>query len=232
MTENNNSNQSKFTCALFDFDGTLVDSETVLSRINQEYINLYGDGKEYTWELKRKVMGTVNANETLIKEHHITKTPQEMKQFKEKRCEEISNEFKPFPKALELVKFLKENGLKVAIATSSSKKFFDIKSVNCKEILKYIDILVCGDNSEVKKSKPEPDIFIYSAKLLGETDMSKTIVFEDAINGVKAGLASGAFTIAIPDSHCKDDPTFTKANVLLNSIEEFKPEMIGLKGKI
>ncbi|EMH77773.1 hydrolase, putative, partial [Entamoeba histolytica HM-1:IMSS-B] len=40
--------------------------------------------------------------------------------------------------------------------------------------------------------------------------MSKTIVFEDAINGVEAGLASGALTIAIPDIHIKDDPLFNR----------------------
>lgn len=69
-----------FTTALFDLDGTLIDSEPCYARINQEYINKYGDGKEYTWETRKDVMGksAQYANQKIIETHHIQSTWEEV----------------------------------------------------------------------------------------------------------------------------------------------------------
>ncbi|ELP85141.1 2-deoxyglucose-6-phosphate phosphatase, putative [Entamoeba invadens IP1] len=213
----------KYTCALFDLDGTLLDTEEIYAKINQEFINKYGDGKEYTWETRSKVMGVSSpkANQTIIDTHKITKTREEMVKYKKERLETLKNEVKAFPGALEILKKLKGLGMKVAIATSSQQGMVDYKMFSHQDMMKYVDILVCGDSKSVKKSKPNPDIFIHAAHLCGEYDMKKVVVFEDSVNGVLAGVATGGLTVAIPDSHVKQDPTFKKADVLLNSLTQF-----------
>lgn len=223
-----------YTCVLFDLDGTLVDTESIFAKINQEYINLYGDKQEYTWETRKTVLGKSpkEVQQIIIDKHKINKTVDEFTLYKMKRFDELYATIKTFPKVLDVVKFFKEKGLKTAIATSSQRHLIDKKLNNCREILKYIDAIICSDDKNVKKCKPSPDIFIEAARVLGENDMKKAIVFEDAINGVMAGINSGAFTIAIPDAHIRDDPFFKTVPLLLNSMADFKPEMVGLAGEI
>jgi beta-phosphoglucomutase-like phosphatase (HAD superfamily) len=50
----------------------------------------------------------------------------------------------------------------------------------------------CGE--EVRKSKPEPDIFLLAAQKLGVRP-EECVVIEDSTAGVRAGLAAGMFTI-------------------------------------
>ncbi|KAL7711626.1 2-deoxyglucose-6-phosphate phosphatase [Entamoeba marina] len=209
-------------------------TESVYAKINQEYINAYGDGKQYTWETKRKVMGKKApiANKIIMEAHGINQPLEHLVSYKSKKLEDGFSEIKAFPKALDVVKYFKEHGMKVAIATSSQRDVFNIKMRSNMDLMKYVDYVVCGDDPNVEHSKPEPDIFIYAAKLCGETDLTKAVIFEDAIYGVMAALATGGTCVAIPDQHIVEDEIFKKANVCLKSLADFQPSMIGLEGSI
>ena len=51
---------------------------------------------------------------------------------------------------------------------------------------------------EVENGKPAPDIFLYAAEKIG-IDPADCYVFEDGLNGIKAGAAAGCRVIMIPD---------------------------------
>jgi beta-phosphoglucomutase-like phosphatase (HAD superfamily) len=57
------------------------------------------------------------------------------------------------------------------------------------------DVVVSGD--DVAKSKPDPEPYLKAAKSLS-VDINKSVVIEDSVTGVTAGLASGAQVIGIP----------------------------------
>ena len=63
-------------------------------------------------------------------------------------------------------------------------------------IISYFDVLIGGD--EVIKGKPDPEIFLKAAAAL-QVPIEECYVFEDSFNGVRAGAASGALTVMIPD---------------------------------
>ena len=221
--------------AIFDLDGTVLDTEPLYRRFGQELIDKYGNKKEYSVDFCKKVMGKrAEIVEQMIIDTYEIKglTVQDIIDYKSKRMNECANEIKPFPKVKELFAFLKKNGLKIAIATSSQRFVYDMKMSTNQDLVEYIDIVVCGDDKEVKRSKPFPDIFIRTGELLGITDMKETVIFEDAVNGVKAGMASGGLTIAIPDEHFREEEVFKQVPICLNHLYEFKPEMIGLQGEI
>jgi beta-phosphoglucomutase-like phosphatase (HAD superfamily) len=85
--------------------------------------------------------------------------------------------------------------------------------------------VVTGD--DVKRGKPDPEIFEKAARALGSTPGPHCIVFEDAPAGVAAGKAANMRCVALKNEFTDAD-AYENADVLLNSMEEFKPEQFGL----
>ncbi len=96
---------------------------------------------------------------------------------------------------MDILEMFKKNGVKMAVASSSQKEMIvrNLKNANVED---YFEVVVSGQ--EVEHGKPAPDIFLLAAERLG-LDPKDCYVFEDAFNGVKAGVASGAKTIMVPD---------------------------------
>lgn len=97
---------------------------------------------------------------------------------------------------LELLKYLKKNDIKCAVATSTQKSSA-VKSLNRIGAYEYLSGVVYGD--EVEHGKPEPDIFLRAAEIIGVRP-EECIVVEDSINGVKAGRRAGMTVVHIPDT--------------------------------
>ena len=84
-------------------------------------------------------------------------------------------------------------------------------------IYEYFEVMI--DGSMVKHSKPDPEIFMMAAKELN-IPIKKCMVLEDSINGVKAGLASGAKTIMVPDLMEPTDEIRKKAYRICKNLNE------------
>ena len=66
----------------------------------------------------------------------------------------------------------------------------------------FFDVIVGGDT--IKRSKPEPDIFLAAAEKLG-AEPSETYVIEDSFNGIRAAHAGGFIPVMVPDMLSPDD---------------------------
>ena len=99
------------------------------------------------------------------------------------------------PGVLELFQYLKENGYKIGLATSTQQ---DRAQRNLKNagIFEVFDKIVYG--SMVEHGKPEPDIYLKACRELG-VEPSEAIGIEDSINGVKSSSAAGLYTIMVID---------------------------------
>ena len=222
--------------AIFDMDGTLLDTEPIYDEAAQKVIDEFGNGKKIEWEVKQHIIGTPSKVhcKIFVDSYQIKLTPEE---FEKKRDENL---IEPFKKC-KFMKGAKETthkckydlGLKVGIATSSSKINFDNKTTNLKEWLKEdIDKVVTGDDKRIKNGKPAPDIFIIGAKELG-LEPEECIIFEDALSGITAAIKSGAkIVVAIPDPRQRKDVeniTYDKNKTklyILNSMDEFDFDLI------
>lgn len=96
-----------------------------------------------------------------------------------------------------LVRKLKRLGKKVAIATSSTKEVFDLKTGHHQETYRLFDTMVTGDDPEVKKGKPEPDLLLVTAQRL-YLDPTDCVYVGDNPADVTAAVRAGMFPIAIP----------------------------------
>ena len=93
------------------------------------------------------------------------------------------------------MKFLEENDVKKVVATSTARKKAEFMLENA-GILDRFDFLVCGD--EVKKGKPNPEIFLKAAEIAG-VDPKNCMVLEDSHNGLRAANSAGMLPVMIPD---------------------------------
>ncbi len=98
----------------------------------------------------------------------------------------------PMPGLVDLLEKLKSKNFPMAVASSSDNETIRV-ILEKSGLRKYFRYAV--SSSEVGKSKPEPDVFLHAAKLLG-VEPENCVVFEDSKNGIKAAKAAGMFCIA------------------------------------
>ncbi len=126
---------------------------------------------------------------------------------------------KPLRGMFELLDFLKENGIKMAVASGSTTRSI-IKNMGEVNALQYFDALIGSEL--VEKGKPDPDIFLLAAERLG-ADPGDCFVFEDANNGAIAGHAAGMRVIGIPNVAPFTAQNKEKLFRELNSLDEAIP---------
>uniref|UniRef100_A0A0G4HQB6 Uncharacterized protein n=1 Tax=Chromera velia CCMP2878 TaxID=1169474 RepID=A0A0G4HQB6_9ALVE len=228
------------THCLFDLDGLLLDTEPFYteasSRVAAEF------GKEYTFEMKSKCMGLpALEGGRLLLDLLGGLDGMSVEEFNERRFKiqyELFPTSKPLPGIERLLSLLHKSGVPIAIATSSHKKGFELKTSHLPDLFGLFNgNFVLGDDPAVKKGKPNPDIFLEAARRIGvpPEETACCLVFEDAPNGVRAGLAAGMRVCWIPDPRI-DKAAFLdslseqeKARVtILSSMEEFQPQAFGL----
>ena len=225
----NNESQTKIKAAIFDLDGTLLDTQKLYDEANQELINKYGNGKLYDEEFQLRIRGTnpLVGNKIIIEKFQINLTLEDFMEKKDQYLKDRIQRIKPMEGVKELTHILKHKyGYKMAIATSSLKPQANLKlSIHREWIDSVFDIIITGEDKRIIEGKPSPDIFILSAKELGVRP-EECIIFEDAVNGVQAGLNSGAsIVVGIPEPKVRntmENLIYDKSRTKLYIIDSFK----------
>ena len=198
----NQESNKKIKAAIFDLDGTLLDTQRLYDEANQIVINQYGNGKKYDADLQVKIHGALPSfgSKYLIDYFEIKLTMDEFMGKKDEYLREKIPQCKPMEGVKELTHLLKHKyGLKLAIATSGFKNSTDIKLTNHKDWIKEdFDAIVLGDDERIKNGKPAPDIYSYACKELG-LPPDRTFAVEDSPNGVTSAYRAGCKVIMIPD---------------------------------
>ena len=99
------------------------------------------------------------------------------------------------PGVTELLKFLKENGYAVGLASSTRYEVVHQEIADA-GLLTYFQTLTCGDM--VKVSKPNPEIFLKACEAL-KVAPEEAIAIEDSFNGIRAAYRAGMFPVMVPD---------------------------------
>lgn len=186
--------------AIFDLDGTLVDSMWVWQQIDIDYLSKKGHAVPN------------NLNDEIT---HLSFT-QTAEYFKNKFCiddsvEEIMNTWNTMAfdhyknnvklkiGALEYLQKLKQSGIKIGLATSNSIPLLTatLKNNNAFDLFDAITV-----TDEVKKSKSNPDIYLLAAKKLG-VEPKDCMVFEDIIAAVNGAKLAGMKVTGVYDEHAK-----------------------------
>ena len=186
-----------YTAVIFDLDGTLVDSMWIWEQIDIDYLK--EKGHDLPEDLQKDIEGC-SFTETAQYFKDRFNIEDDIETIK-KRWIEMSKDFYADKIVLkkgiqELLDLLKEKNIKMGIATSNSRELAESVLIN-NRIDDYFEVLVTS--CDVKKGKPEPDVFLKAAELM-DVSPKACLVFEDTHAGVLAGKAAGMDVIAIYDA--------------------------------
>jgi HAD superfamily hydrolase (TIGR01509 family) len=213
-----------FRAVIFDLDGVLADSEPWWNQIDAKLLSEYG--VNYRGEYHRNVLGVSYrlAVEFYKDAFHIPASVEElMRRRGEIATDFFANRVGLFPSAKTTLEQLREMKLTLAVATSSvsasAGPFLERTGIRG-----FFKVVTTGD--EVERGKPDPDIYLLTAKKVGIAPAA-CLVIEDALAGVTAAKAGNMRVAAIPDTRFVDALEYEKeADYVLENLSNV-PALIG-----
>lgn len=202
---------------LFDMDGVIIDSESYNYALDRDAFSL--QGLTLDWDTFRHVIGT---NEASIRSFYESRYGKAFDFDRLRRDTDRlffdyieKNGVSPKPGALAALRWLKEQGFKLCLATSSdyADARFLMERIGVWELF---DVVVTGDR--VGPSKPAPDIYLAAAAALGLAP-EECLAVEDSYAGVKSAAAAHCQTVMVPDLLPPTDEMHTLADAIIPNLE-------------
>ena len=178
--------------ALFDLDGVIIDSENIYSTFWAAIDQHFPTGVA---NFPQTIKG-MNLQEILAGYFPTTEIQTEVKKMLTDFQREMQYNY--FPGAMELVACLRNSGFVTCIVTSSDGQKMSELSSQHPDFVESFDVIVTGDM--VSHAKPHPECYLHAARL-ADCPITDCIVFEDSVNGLKSGLASGAKVVGLTTTH-------------------------------
>lgn len=210
--------------AIFDMDGVLVDIKDIhyetlnqaLSTIDPKYVISYNDHlNKFDGKKTYDKLNILSQERGLPTELH-----EEIWKIKQRKTIQALDTLLGQKNILESLKYLKDRGLVVAVASNSIRE--TVKNVLIStNYIRYIDFFL--SNEDVMRGKPNPEIYLQTMITAG-VGPKETIIFEDSPTGIKAAESSGAKVIKIEST--KD----IKVCLMEKAISE-KPQQTKWKNK-
>ena len=187
--------------AIFDLDGTLVDSMWVWGKIDEDYFK--NRNMDLPANLKTQIEH-LSFDETAAyfkSNFGILDTIEEIKkEWTDFAYVEYLNNVKLKPGVIEFLSLLKTLNIKIGLATSNSKSLLEAV-LKANGIYHYFDSITLTD--EVSRGKNFPDVYLLAAEKLG-VKPEECIVFEDILPAVKGAKAAGMKVVGVYDDFSKE----------------------------
>lgn len=205
-------------------DGVIVNSEPVHYRLITNTYKKYG--KNFSHQEHKKITGMsyLQIWEKFVVEHNISEDKNEIHK---KHTKDLLNEIL-YSAEVEISKGIKEfindlynNGIKLAVASSSSRILIDA-------VLKRFDLtdkfhaVISGE--ELPKSKPHPGVFLKALEELG-VKAEESLIVEDSTNGIKAAKGAGVKCLAFLNNG-ENTQDVSLADVEFNCFSELNFEKV------
>ena len=201
---------------LFDLDGVLVDTES-------QYSIFWGKmGVEYNTgipDFAERIKGSNLAS--ILNTYFPEKSVQDEIVDKLNRFQEAMT-YEICPGVKEFISQLKQHNIPTCIVTSSDDKKMEHLFAHQPYFRDNFSNIITGD--QVTNSKPHPECFLKGAQKIG-VDIKDCLIFEDSMQGITAGLASGAKVIALSTT-CTVQQIRTLTNVIIPGFENLSLELI------
>ena len=184
--------------AIFDLDGTLLDSMGVWRRIDEDFLGKRGICVPDDYLKAITAKNFQDAADYTIERFGLKESADAiMTEWFDMAIDAYTNDvvLKPFVK--EYMQMLRENDIKIAAATSSDARLFE-PCLKHHGIYEWFDAF--SVTAEVKRGKGYPDVYENAAEKLG-LKAADCVVYEDILKGVEGAKLGGFYVIGVEDVH-------------------------------
>jgi len=211
----------KLKGAIFDFDGTLLDSMKIWLTLGEKYIISKGLTPISGLYEELKPLSLVEAAQYFQKEYGIQSNEETIISEINTLIEnEYRNTLLLKQSAEAFLEKLKRAKVKMCIATAMERPLVEAALSRLKIADYFCGIITCG---ETGLGKDSPEIFRQALDLL-HTSKDDTVVFEDALHAIETAKSAGFLVAAVYDESAKRDQAKIKAAAdwHLNSFDEWE----------
>lgn len=191
-----------FKGAIFDLDGTLLDSMGLWHKVDIAFFENRNMPIPEGYIQAISPMGTYNAAIYTKETYNIKESVEEIiDEWRVIAKKEYSQHVKIKSGAKEYLLSLKEKGVKLAVATASDKDLFEdcLKKYGIAELIDFFVTV-----NEVGKGKSSPDIYFRAAEKLG-AEPHECMVFEDIYTALSTAKNAGFYCVGVYDESSSDD---------------------------
>ncbi|MGN1457077.1 MAG: HAD family hydrolase [Acutalibacteraceae bacterium] len=198
---------SDIKAAIFDLDGTLIDSMYVWEKVDHDFLTQRGIPVTQEYIDNVRCMFFETAAKYTIETYHLSESVEQIVQiWLNMARHEYEFNVKLKQGVYQYLEFLKSKNIKIGIATSSNP-YLTEPVLEHNGISGFFDT-ICY-TSQVGKSKEFPDIYLYTAKKLGAKP-SECVVFEDIVEGISSAKTAGMKTVAVYDNTSENQADILK----------------------
>jgi HAD superfamily hydrolase (TIGR01509 family) len=187
--------------AIFDMDGTVLDSMTMWETLDYDLMRYYGIEPSVEIHKAVKMLTVDEASSYFHKHFSLSDSPQQISEktrqmIKDKYLYEIG-----LKKGVEdVLKEFRKRGISMCIATASDKECA-VAALKRLGVLPYFDFVLTAD--EVGVGKTSPEIFLESVKRFN-APKEQVAVFEDSLHAVETAKRAGFFVVGVFDPSIRD----------------------------
>ena len=201
---------------IFDFDGLMVESESIAHQVLSDVLGKYG--KNITYDIYQNLIGRepLESIDYLIDVLDLTQTQlvffeTDWLETTERMCHEVI----PMPGLIDLMQFLTDRGIVMGVASNSPLRYVH-EVLEAIDLSEFFDCVRCRE--DVEQGKPAPDLYLATATCL-EVEHTHCLALEDSPIGLQAALNAGMRCIVVPNEDLESED-FSGAEGRFSSLNE------------
>ena len=208
---------------IFDLDGTLVDTAPdfknsinyMLNELNESEVSLEEIRNWVGYGARELIRRTVVDKNIPHDEQRIEEM---LKIFLLHYTHNIDDDSVLFNNVRNVLEFLKDNGIKLAVCTNKMERLSNIllEKLN---VLHMFDYLVGGDS--LSKSKPDPFPLLNICEKLN-TEISDSVMIGDSVTDLNAGKGAGMPVVLVSYGYTDNKDIYNKADLVINDFSQLK----------
>lgn len=209
----------KLTGAIFDLDGTLLNSMPVWASLGENYLKSKGAVPRGDVRERLKPMNMQQAAKYFQTDYHLTESADKIvREIDDMIEQKYRAEIQLKPGVLPFLQKLKRENIKLCIATATDRLLAE-SALKRLQVADYFSFLITC--TEIGFSKESGEIYEKALKLL-HTEKAQTVVFEDALHAAKSAKNAGFSVIGVYDECARPEETEIKSTVdrYIRSFEE------------